>query len=106
MSLGASKSELLKHEFDNFFINEEIYKIPYSGGIFKYSIVPKVPSENQLELSDNLFTLPSSSSQQGFLQVFKPSQENINELNFVLEGKIQSDNIIEDFSSYSSSTDL
>jgi len=105
-SIQGNQTDAIENEFDAFVINEVILDIPNRGGTFNFPISAKIPTERHLFDTDEICTLDSAGSIDGFLQIFKASTNNIRTVQATMLGSTMADMTVDDFASYTNTASL
>lgn len=105
-SIPSNQTDFIQNEFDSFVINEIKLSVPNRGGSFHFNVCAQIPTERHLYDGDEVCTLDSAGSVDGFLQIFKASTNNIHTIQVSMLGSAIEDTIVDNFSSYSNTTAL
>lgn len=105
-SIPSNQTDYIENEFNSFVINEIEFDIPNRGASFHFDICAKVPMERMLYDGDQIHSLDAAGTEDGFLQIFRASANNIHDIQLSLSGCIEADHVLQNYDGYVDTADL
>ena len=95
--VAQTQADQLVNEYDTFVINHYDLKIPNRGGNFLFPLHCQAPSERSLYSQELVADIPSDTTDQGVLQVFRASQDNIHSIKLAISAEAGAPLLLDDF---------